>query len=208
MLGQKFGNLFGGSADKQLGIQQLFKIFYGGKSRILLQSLYQIVGLSGHPGILLCRHGMYADLFVQFLSVTACFHTLHQYGFRSHERYFLGYMAFDNFFVNYQSVSYVHHQFQNTVCGQESFAHDYSAVRGIVQRSFKTLYGRRMRRVYGQRFQITTQRANAFRTHRVPLVCHCGRTYLFFVKRFFYFFTALQQANILSKFICALCNSR
>ena len=151
---------------------------------------------------------MNADLLVKFLTVAARLDAFHQYSFRCHKRNFFPDMAVDDFFVYDQSVGNVHHEFEYAVRSHERFAHNYTPVGAVVQSAFEALHACGIGCVLRQRNEVSGERTYSFRAHGITLVCHCRRTDLLFVKRFFHFLFALQQAYVLSEFISALSKSR
>ena len=144
---------------------------------------------------------------MQFLTVTACFYSIHHDVFRSHEWQFGTQSLLDNLRIYHQTVYHIQAQIQDTVDCQESFRNGQSLVGRIIQGSLKPLSSGSNCRVHRIYHHETGQGSDTLTSHRISLISHGGRSDLALLEWFFYFFQMLQKTDIVGKLMCARCDA-
>ena len=153
-------------------------------------------------------HGVLADLFVEHLSVAAFLYSVHHDVFCCHERQLAHEAGMDHLRINHQSGSDVHVESPGCHLRPGSSPDMLSLLVGrVIQRPFKPLRRCRDRRVQHAGDHEVGKGRDTLRTHRVALVCHCGRTDLVLFKRLFDFLEVLQQTDVVAEFVSALCDA-
>ena len=115
-------------------------------------------------------------------------------------------MLFNHLWINNKTVGYVDINLENGIGCEESLGNADSLVCGIVESALKPLSCSRDRRGHDIGHNVTGERRDSFASHRVALVCHCGRTYLIFLKRLLNLFKMLKKSEIVCEFCCRLGN--
>ena len=199
MVFQETVDLFGGTSDEQLGIEQLVELGVDrGEHRILLQQLEQLVVgsflLDPPRGL----HRMLADPLVQILAVAAGLDAFHDDVLGRHEREFLAQPFLDDLRPDLEAAGDIDQGGQDDVGRQEGLGNAQAPVGGIVKRAFKPLGRMSIGGVVDQRDDIAGERTNAFAAHRVALVGHGARADLVLLERFLDLLEMAEQTDIVA----------
>ena len=144
---------------------------------------------------------------MKFLTVTACFYSIHHDILCSHERKLCHHMFLDNLRINNQSIYNIKTEVKDSVNSKETFRNTQTLICRVIQSSLKPLSCRCDRRVKGIYHYISGKGSNTLTSHRISLIRHCGGADLRFLKWFFYFLQMLKKADIIGHLVCTCCNS-
>ena len=144
---------------------------------------------------------------MKFLTVASCLNCIHHDVLSCHERKLCHHVFLDYFRIYYQSVYYVQTEVKNTVNRKESFRNAETLVCRIIQGSLKPLCCGSDRRIQCVNHHVSGKRSNTLTSHRISLVCHCGRSDLRFLERFLNFFEVLEKADVIGHLVCTCCNT-
>ena len=147
---------------------------------------------------------VHTNSLVEFLTVSTLLYGFHHNVLGCDKRQLLHHSGFNNLRIYHHVAADVDEQVQNTVHCQERFRYGNSLVGRIVQRSFEPLSRSGDCRVQGIDHDITRQRSDSLRTHRVSLVRHCRRTNLVLFERFLHLSEGLKNSHIVGELGCSL----
>ena len=129
-------------------------------------------------------HRVFADRFVELLTVAAVPRRLHQYGFAAGERSVGAQVLGDLALVDAQSLNDLARKREDLVGAQDRFGQDRAPVGTVVERALEEIRRRVLPRNIGIAGQQSRERTDAFRHHRIALERHRRTADLLRAERF------------------------
>ena len=151
---------------------------------------------------------MAADAFVELLAVSAERRRQQQYRLRRQSWQMLFQVPRRGLGENLQAGGHIVREAKYRVCRQVGLRHGDALVGRVVEAAFQPLGGCGDRGVQRQHDHVARQRADALRSHRVPLVRHRARADLRFAERLLQLAEALQQPHVVGELGERRCDPR